>query len=285
MNRKAAEDGWDDSDDDDTFDETDTDFSESEEEEAPLTEEQLLEQHRRRYVGRLYNGQRHPEYFQPRPGRLSLPQLCAQYQEEGRALRRRLEAEGDSADATPGDGDLDIILRRFDMKLNRGHVLSFGDPNQAPFPLPHDVAPSSTQSWIGNWEPFDFVLQPWPCIETEPAELGDPHQVFAGTLRPWLDQWVPFHSGDTKRTELAPDLITRDILTKKQRRLWEQRANRKNFFSPGRMQRRREQLKQYFQTKYHKTDKDMKKYSHFTESLQEGMAKFAALCDDNNHLF
>ena len=262
-------------DDEDTDDYTDDDDDDDNDDEPILTEMQKQELHRRKYVGRLYNGEFHPEYFIPRPKRLSNEKLFVEYKEEAKQLKREIS---NSDEISKADEELETIIYRFEVKLNRSHTVPTGDPNNQPFPLPHDLTPSDVRTWICTWEPFDFFVVPWSCVETKPPALGDTHQHFAAILRPWVNRWKPIDVTVKDRTGPNTDLIKNDIPTQGQLKTLEARSKRRFLHNETKMRQRREKLTQYFQKKYKKSDNDMHKYSSFDSNLKENKLKLELLC-------
>nr|KAG5702139.1 hypothetical protein BaRGS_010405 [Batillaria attramentaria] len=155
------------------------------------------------------------------------------------------QTEGERA--TAGVAEYFEMLKRWQRKYknenppHEQYLTSGVDRNQLPFPAPED--PDNLRPWLLTWQPFD------------------------------LD--VP----ETGAWEFLPgDVVHNEVMTPEQEAIDKTRKGRKEFTDTGRMQKRREELCQYFiQTRKIRPDV-LTDFEGWAELMEKNSAELQALC-------
>lgn len=161
-----------------------------------------------------------------------------------------------------------------------------GDVNESPFPLPEDVQknPGCLRSWMEDWEPFDCCIPfsgAWVVLETKQVDLGNTHEIYLSTLRSHVDL-TPFDTtvdGEIAWPVIPEDLFENDIMTEEQRLTESVRITRKYFLDPGRMERRRQSILQYFINKYKYNIEQVHHFLNWADTMKHGEKKFILMCN------
>lgn len=163
-----------------------------------------------------------------------------------------------------------------------------GDVNLQPYRIPPWCEPDSLRTFLhADYDAFDTrvtndVIARKPTQTILCAEVCD--DVFKSALRPYLNDTTlhPFRTdinGDVAWTApLASDIVKRDVTTRAQNALIQQRSRRRHFGDEVAMRRRRDELFDYFLANYFTHNpSDVDPYRQWADRMREGESQFQML--------